>query len=239
MTVRLCVFDAYGTLFDVAAAAREVADGSLPEGATEEETEDHYARFSAFSETWRAKQLGYSWLRATYGTHTDFWQVTTQALDFALEMHDMDGDDALRAALLQIYWELPAYDEVARVLYALRAEGRQMAILSNGAPDMLEGAVQSAGLTEYLDAVLSAEQVGVFKPSPAVYDLVGQVFGVTRREVLFVSSNGWDACCAAGYGFHTVWVNRRGEPLDRLPWKPADEVTSLSGLAKLKILETA
>ncbi|MEO0764154.1 MAG: haloacid dehalogenase type II, partial [Pseudomonadota bacterium] len=164
--------------------------------------------------------------------HTDFWTVTSQALDFALEAHGLDGDEALRARLLQLYWELKPFDEVQRVLAALRAQGMRTAILSNGAPDMLDAAVESAGLSEVLDAVLSAEQVGVFKPDPRVYELVEKTFGVTRREVLFVSSNGWDACAATGFGFRCLWVNRRSEPLDRLPWRPEFMAENLSRLPR-------
>ncbi|MEM6489920.1 MAG: haloacid dehalogenase type II [Pseudomonadota bacterium] len=224
MPITICVFDAYGTLFDVSAAARQAS------------SEDEFPVLAeigpALAETWRQKQLGYSWLRAAYGCHTDFWTVTSQALDYALELHGLDGDDALRARLLALYWELKPFDEVNRVLTALRLMGMKTAILSNGAPDMLEAAVESAQLHELLDAVLSAEQVGVFKPARAVYDLVEQTFRVPRREVLFVSSNGWDACAATGYGFRTLWVNRKEEPVDRLPWRPEFMAENLTRLPK-------
>ncbi|MEM6974170.1 MAG: haloacid dehalogenase type II [Pseudomonadota bacterium] len=224
MKIQICVFDAYGTLFDVGAAVRDAA------------REEAYAALAeqgaAIAETWRQKQLGYSWLRAGYGCHTDFWTVTSQALDYALEAHGFGGDEDLRARLLQLYWELSPYDEVQRVLQALKAAGMRLAILSNGAPDMLEAAVESAKLGEVFDAILSAEQVGVFKPAPAVYELVEQSFGVARREVLFVSSNGWDACCATGFGFRTLWVNRQGEPLDRMPWRPEFVAETLTRLPK-------
>jgi 2-haloacid dehalogenase len=225
MTIRVCVFDAYGTLFDVAAAAREAA--------AEPGHERLAQHWQALAETWRQKQLQYTWLRAAYGTHTDFWEVTTHALDYALEAHGLEEDDALRGRLLQLYWELSAFPEVPDMLAAIKGEGMMTAILSNGAPDMLAGAVSSAGIGGLLDAVLSAEQCGVFKPARAVYDLVGQHFGVARREVLFVSSNGWDAGCATGYGFETVWANRKGEPLDRLPWRPVHQMKDLSGLPDL------
>ena len=102
------------------------------------------------------------------------------------------------------------------MLKALKAAGKATAILSNGSPKMLNGAVTSAGIAGDLDAVLSVEDVGVFKPSAKVYDMVGNHFGCAKEEVLFVSSNGWDAAGAAGYGFTTVWVNRAGDPVDRL-----------------------
>lgn len=119
------------------------------------------------------------------------------------------------------------------MLAALKAAGLNTAILSNGSPDMLDGAVSSAGIAEVLDDVLSVETVGVFKPDAQVYDLVGKRFGCDKAEVLFVSSNGWDAGCATGYGFETAWVNRAGEPTDRLPWTPAHILGDLSGIPAL------
>jgi 2-haloacid dehalogenase len=224
MTPALCAFDAYGTLFDVAAAARRAAS---------EPGFERIAEHPGLAETWRAKQLSYTWLRAAYGCHTDFWTVTTQALDYALEAHGLDGDDALRGRLLSLYWELEAFAEVRGALSALREGGRRLAILSNGEPEMLEAAVASAGLADLLDAVLSAEQAGVFKPHRAVYDLVGQQFGLARREVLFVSSNGWDAAFATGYGFRTLWVNRKDEPLERLPFRPDYVAATLEDLPEM------
>ena len=119
------------------------------------------------------------------------------------------------------------------MLSALKQMGRNTAILSNGSPDMLSGAVQSAGIGDVLDDVLSVESVGIFKPASVVYDLVGQRFGCAPDEVLFVSSNGWDAAAAAGYGFNTVWVNRAGEPVDRLPAKPDRLLTDLTAIPEL------
>lgn len=225
MTITTCVFDAYGTLFDVAAAARRAAAEPGREAFAE--------KWPAIAATWRLKQLQYTWLRAAAGVHADFWKVTQDGLDYALEAHGMQ-DAGLRERLLGLYWELDAYPEVPDMLRALKAQGRATAILSNGSPDMLAGAVQAAGIGELLDAVLSVEAVGVFKPHPSVYALVGEHFGCSRREVLFVSSNGWDACAGAGFGFHTVWANRAGEPMDRLPWRPrhvVPDLTAIPGIA--------
>jgi len=224
MTITTCVFDAYGTLFDVAAAAREAA--------TEPGRETFAEKWPAIANTWRLKQLQYTWLRATYGTHEDFWTVTGQGLDYALEAHGM-VDAGLRERLLQLYWELSSYPEVPWMLAALKSAGLNTAILSNGSPEMLMGAVESAGIGESLDAVLSVESVGVYKPHRSVYDLVGQYFGCARREVLFVSSNCWDACAASGFGFTAVWANRANEPMDRLPWRPAHVVADLNAIPEL------
>jgi 2-haloacid dehalogenase len=218
------VFDAYGTLFDVTAAARAAA--------AEKGRADFAAVWRQVARDWRIKQLQYTWLRAMTGAHADFWSVTKDGLDWALEAAGQD-DAELRERLLALYWELQAYPEVPTTLAALREAGLTTAILSNGSPDMLEGAVESAGLRELLDAILSVEAAGVFKPARAVYDLVAETFGTRPDQVLFVSSNGWDAAAATGYGFETVWANRAEEPMDRLPWKPRHVAADLTGIAGL------
>ena len=225
MAITTCVFDAYGTLFDVAAAARQAA--AEPGG------EKLAQIWPQLAEDWRAKQLQYSWLRAVTGEHTDFWRVTQDGLDWALELRGLSDDAALRDRLLSLYWQLQAYPEVPEMLRALKAAGMNTAILSNGSPDMLQGAVQSASLTDVLDDVLSVESVGVFKPAPQVYDMVLQRFGVAKHHVLFVSSNGWDAAAAASYGFVTAWVNRAGLPVDRLPGQPNFVLQDLSAIPTL------
>lgn len=217
--ITTCIFDAYGTLFDVSAAAREAAG---------EPGRDMFAEhWPQIARDWRLKQLQYTWLRAVMGTHCDFWKVTQDGLDWALEAAGLHGDAELRARLLQLYWELSAYPEVPKMLAALKAMAMNTAILSNGSPDMLIGAVASAGISDVLDDVLSVESVGVFKPDARVYDLVAKRFGCEKEEVLFCSSNGWDAGCATGYGFETVWVNRAQDPVDRLPWRPVHILSDL------------
>ncbi|WP_415402100.1 haloacid dehalogenase type II [Tateyamaria sp. SN3-11] len=225
MPITTCIFDAYGTLFDVAAAARQAA--TEPAFAAIKDT------WPALAEHWRQKQLQYTWLRAVTGAHTDFWQVTQDGLDWALEKTGHHGDAVLRERLLALYWELQAYPEVPAMLHSLKDAGLNTAILSNGSPDMLAGAVTSAGIADVLDDSLSVQSVGVFKPDARVYDLVRQRFGCAKDEVLFVSSNGWDAAAATGYGFRTAWVNRAGEPVDRLPWTPSDVLSDLTGIPML------
>ena len=224
MAIKACVFDAYGTLFDVAAAAREAA--------AEPGREAFSKCWQKVATDWRLKQLQYTWLRAVADAHTDFWNVTQDGLDWALQAAGLD-DPELRERLLALYWELAAYPEVPEMLARLKADGYQTAILSNGSPDMLAGAVDSARVGEYLDDVISVEDVGVFKPHASVYQLVPDRFGCARDEVLFVSSNGWDAAAAAGFGFRCVWVNRAGEPMDRLPWRPDRTLTDLTTIPKL------
>ncbi|GGE60899.1 haloacid dehalogenase type II [Actibacterium pelagium] len=224
MTITTCIFDAYGTLFDVTAAAREAA---AEPGA--EAIRDIWPKIAS---DWRLKQLEYSWLRAVTGAHTDFWKVTQDGLDWAMEASNL-SDPGLRERLLALYWELSAYPEVPEMLSQLKQMGKNTAILSNGSPDMLSGAVTSADLEDLLDDVLSVESVGVFKPHASVYDLVEARFGCARDEVLFVSSNGWDAGCATGYGFTTAWVNRTSAPVDRLPWTPAHVLSDLTTIPDL------
>ncbi|MCH8465747.1 MAG: haloacid dehalogenase type II [Roseinatronobacter sp.] len=214
----ICVFDAYGTLFDVDAAARESA---VPR--------DLWPRLAA---QWRRKQLEYTWLRTVAGAHVDFWHVTQDALDWALELLALD-DPALRAELLALYRRLAPYPEVPAVLAQLRARGLTLAILSNGARGMLADAVASAGFDGVFDAVLSVDAVGAYKPAPAVYDLVGAEFGCAPRDVLFISANGWDICSGAAYGFRTLWLNRSGAPGDRLHGAPEAEARDMTALLPL------
>ena len=222
MPIATCIFDAYGTLFDVTAAAREAA--------TEPECAALAGRWPELAENWRRKQLEYSWLRAITGEHKDFWEVTGDGLDWALEAHGLAADTALRARLMALYRELSAFPEVPGVLARLKAAGLTTAILSNGAPGMLAGAVASAGIGHLLDDVLSVEEVGIFKPAPQVYELVTTRFSCPREAVLFVSSNGWDVAGAAGFGFFTAWVNRTGAPRDRLGHPPHEVLPDLTAI---------
>jgi 2-haloacid dehalogenase len=216
--IRGCVFDAYGTLFDVHGA---VADLRPRLGA----------RADALAQLWRAKQLEYTWLRSLMGRHADFWQVTGDALDHALARTGVDG--ALRAPLLQAYLTLEAYPEVAEVLRRLRASGRKLAILSNGAPAMLAAVVDNAGIGALLDAVLSVEEVGAFKPDPRVYGLAVDRLALPAERIAFLSSNAWDVHGAAAFGLRPVWINRSGAPAERLPGAAEHELPDLSGLPAL------
>ncbi len=224
MPATACIFDAYGTLFDVTAAARRAAEEPGAQALA--------ARWRELADIWRAKQLQYTWLRAITGAHTDFWRVTEDSLDWAMEATGL-SDAGLRARLLRLYRKLDAYPETAETLAALKSAGHPTAILSNGSADMLADAVQSAGLEGCFDAVLSVDAVGVFKPARVVYDMVGARFGCAPAEALFVSSNGWDAGAATGYGFTTVWVNRADDPVDRLPWTPHHMVDDLRAIPDL------
>ncbi|HEY6101233.1 MAG TPA: haloacid dehalogenase type II [Anaeromyxobacter sp.] len=216
---RAVVFDAYGTLFDVASAA-ERAQAELG------------AKWQPLAELWRAKQLQYTWLRSLMGEHADFWHVTGDALDFAMESLHVE-DAGLRARLMSLYERLGAYPEARPALERLRGAGLRLAILSNGAPRMLAAAAESAGLARLLDAVLSVEDVGVYKPSPSVYRLAPDRLGLWPSEIAFVSANGWDACGAKASGLRVAWCNRTGQPRERIPEAPDVEIRSLAELPAL------
>ena len=224
MTITTCIFDAYGTLFDVNSAARRAA---------QEPGQDRLADvWPQLARDWRHKQLEYSWLRAVAARHCDFWQITQDGLDWAMEASDL-SETTLRDRLLALYWELEAYPEVPAMLRTLKDKGLNTAILSNGSPGMLQAAVTSAGLADLLDDALSVEDVGVFKPHERVYEMVGTRFGCAKDQVLFVSSNGWDAAGASGYGFQTAWVNRMGAPVDRLYAAPHHILPDLTSIPEL------
>lgn len=211
--IKACVFDAYGTLFDVHSAVQRHRNrlGRKADGV---------------SALWRTRQLEYTWLRSLMDRYTDFDQVTEDALDFALDAHQVD-DTALRADLLAAYRVLDCYPEVPAVLSALRDASMQTAILSNGTGDTLEHAAASAGIRRSLDSILSVDALRVYKPDPRVYQMAVDSLGVPAKSILFHSSNGWDAAGAATFGFRVAWINRGGQPRERLPGGPAVELESL------------
>jgi 2-haloacid dehalogenase len=217
--VEACVFDAYGTLFDVNSAAR-TAQNSLGD------------RWQPLAELWRAKQLQYTWLRGLTGHHRDFWQVTGDALDFAMSTMHIE-DSALRSRLMNLYLVLSAYPEVPDVLKRLKTAGMKVAILSNGTPTMLAAVAANAGIADLLDAVLSVEEVKVYKPHPSVYRLACERLKVPAGQVCFVSSNGWDAYSAKAFGFRVLWCNRSGQCPEGIPATPDAEIATLAALPDL------
>lgn len=216
MTHAAYVFDAYGTLFDVHAAVRRHAGEIGPKG-------------QALSELWRAKQLEYSWVRTLMGRYRDFWSLTEEALDFAIERTE-GIDPALRGPLLEAYWKLDCYPEVPTILKALKARGARLAILSNGSPDMLNSAVANAALDAILDDVFSVDEIATFKTAPSVYELVTTAYRIYPDAVSFQSSNRWDIAGAAAFGFRPVWINRAGMPDEYPDLPPAMILPNLDGL---------
>ena len=192
--IKACVFDAYGTLFDFSAAARKCRDVLGDD-------------IDKLTGLWRDKQLQYTWLRAAQGLHVDFWQVTGDALDFSLETLGIDKP-GLRERLMTLYLTLDPFPEVPDVLRRLKAAGMRTAILSNGSPRMLDAVIKAAKLDALLDAVLSVEEVGVYKPHPKVYQLAIDRLGVPASAISFQSSNAWDAYAASAFGMNVVWYNR-------------------------------
>ncbi len=218
--IRACVFDAYGTLFDFASAAAGCA-AMLGDKA------------GPLTALWRDKQLQYSWLRGLQGRYVPFWQVTGDALDFALETLGLPADGPLRDRLMDLYRTLGTFEEVPGVLRTLRDAGFATAILSNGSPDMLASAVEGAGLAGAFDAVISVEEVGSFKPDGRVYQRALDRLGVAADAIAFQSSNAWDAHAASAFGMRVVWCNRYGQRRERLPGAPDFEIRSLAELPAL------
>ncbi len=218
--ITTCVFDAYGTLFDIAASARkaETALGAKTAGE--------------LVALWRRKQLEYSWLRSLMKRHADFWQVTGESLDYAMAAHGVD-DPVLRSRLMEDFLTPKPFPEVPSVLRTLRESGRKLAILSNGSPQMLAAACHATELGRQFDAVLSVESAGVFKPAPAVYRLALDRFGGEPSAIAFMSSNPWDVAGAAAFGFRVVWVNRAAAPPERLPAAAEAVIADLSALPGL------
>ena len=214
-----CVFDAYGTLFDFLSASKRCRDALGDKADT-------------LGQLWRTRQLEYSWLSSLMGTHADFWQVTGDALDFALASLKIE-DRALRERLMDLFLNIEAFPDARRVLERLKRAGRPAAILSNGSPAMLAAAMRSAGVADLLEAALSVEEAGIYKPHRSVYELVTQRLKLPAERICFVSSNGWDAAGAAHFGFRAVWANRAGAPRERLPGTLAAEIADLDALPAL------
>ena len=216
--IRACVFDAYGTLFDVDSAALRLQP-RLGESA------------APLAKLWRDKQLQYTWLRTAQGRHADFAQVTREALAHALQVLQLDP--SLEGELLAAFNALTVFPEVPQVLAHVRARGFTAAILSNGTPSMLADLLEHAGMSDAFDAVYSVESVGAFKPDRRVYELPCARLNLRPEQICFVSSNAWDAHGASAYGMRVVWCNRRGQVPDRLPGAPDAQVASLEQLPAL------
>lgn len=217
--IKACVFDAYGTLFDVHSAVGKYRQrlGDLADPV---------------SLLWRTKQLEYTWLRSLMKHHADFWQVTRDALDFAFDMHQLNDPD-LKKDLIEAYLHLDCYPEVPEALSTLKARGFKLAILSNGTPAMLDAAVKNSGLEELIETNYSVEDVGIFKPDPRVYHLAVDGLNVKSGDIVFQSSNAWDAAGASAFGFKVAWINRFGQSVERLPGQPDAEIKTLSELPDL------
>ena len=214
-----CVFDAYGTLFDVNSAADQCKDVLGDKG-------------DALSSLWRVRQLEYTWLRSLMKEYVEFWQITGDGLDYAMEALDIE-DIALRERLMNIYMRLDAYPEVKDVLTKVKAGGFKTAILSNGSPKMLHSAIRNADIGSVLDDCFSVDSIGVFKPHPSVYQMAVDGLEVEAGQICFMSSNAWDVAAAANFGFRVIWINRFRQPQERIPGQHEQEIMTLGKLPQL------
>ena len=212
--IKAVAFDAYGTLFDVYSIGA-LAEAIFPGSGR------------ALAELWRDRQIDYTRIRTLSGCYADFWAITADALDYACKRLGLALPDTARHRLLEQYAHLEPFAENRGALQQLRGLGLSLAILSNGTPGMIASAVSAAGWDGFFDHILSADSVAKFKTAPEVYQLGPDAFGCNAAEILFVSSNAWDACGAAWFGYTAFWVNRAGAPLERLGVRPAGEGRTL------------
>ncbi|MFL5259562.1 MAG: haloacid dehalogenase type II [Hyphomicrobiales bacterium] len=218
--IKACVFDAYGTLFDVHTPVRKLAAEIGPKA-------------DALTRLWRQKQLEYTWLRSLMGVHADYWKVTGDALTYALASEEID-EPGLKEELMVLYLKLDPYPDALPALTALKSRGMRLAILSNGSPSMLDSTVRHAGLDKHFEHVLSVEDVGIYKPSRRVYRLAMQKLALhDAPAICFLSANPWDAQGAAQFGFQSVRIDRFGLKDDVIPGKPAALIPSLEALPGL------
>ena len=216
--IKVIIFDAYGTLFDVNSAAEKC----------KEKIGD---KWESFANYWRTTQLEYTWLRSLMQRHKDFWQVTEDSLDKSLLAFKIDPN--MRSELLNLYKILNTFPEVKEVLKNLKEKKYKISILSNGTPGLLDGLVKSNNLEKMFDDIFSVEEVGIYKPDAKVYDMPIKKYGVAKNEVAFLSANTWDISGAGNFGFNSIWVNRNKNIFDKLDYIPHNEINNLNELLKL------
>ncbi len=202
---RALLFDAYGTLFDVQSVLARCEALWPGKGAR-------------LSPLWRAKQLEYTWLRSLMGRYVPFSQITREALQFACQFLDLKLDRRKTETLMDDYLNLSPYPEVAETLN--RLQGRKLAILTNGSPDMIGPLVKNRGMEKTFASVLSVDELKIYKPAPQVYRLAVERLGIPAAQIGFVSSNCWDALGAKSFGFEVWWINRNAAPVDRMGIEP-------------------
>ena len=215
--IKVCAFDAYGTCFDINSAAQNLA---------KEIGKD----WLGFSTTWRTVQLEYTWLRSLMKKHEDFWRVTEDSLDFAMESHKIDKK--FRSQLLELYKKLNSYPELVMCLKHLKEKNVKTCILSNGSPTLLDELTVHAKVKELFDDLISIEDVGIYKPHPKVYELVTKKYNCKPEEVCFLSSNTWDIVGGGTFGYQSIWVDRFGKTFDKLGYQPKFKIKDLSELIK-------
>ena len=217
--IKVIIFDAYGTLFDVNSAAEKC---KLKIGE----------KWKNFSNYWRTTQLEYTWLRSLMKRHKDFWQITEDSLDKSMLTFKIDK--SMRNELLNLYKELSTFPEVKSVLEELKKKSIKLAILSNGTPSLLSNLVKNSNLENLFDDVFSIEEVKIYKPDPKVYDIPINKYKVQKEEITFLSANTWDVSGGGNYGYNAIWVNRSNNVFDKLDYTPKYEVKNLKELLDLK-----
>ena len=216
--IKVIIFDAYGTLFDVNSAAAKC----------KEKIGD---KWESFANYWRTTQLEYTWLRSLMKRHKDFWQITEDSLDKSLLAFKIDL--SMRSELLNLYKILSTFPEVIDVLKNLKEKKYKLSILSNGTPDLLDVLIKSNNLEKMFDDLFSIEEVGIYKPDANVYNLPIKKYNIAKDEVAFLSANTWDVSGAGNFGFNSIWVNRNKNIFDKLDYIPHNEINNLNELLKI------
>jgi len=216
--IKVIIFDAYGTLFDVNSAAEKC---KLKIGE----------KWKNFSSYWRTTQLEYTWLRSLMKRHKDFWQITEDSLDKS--MHEYSIDVSMRDELLNLYKVLSTFPEVKEVLEKLKEKNYKLAILSNGTPSLPQQLVKSNNLVNIFNDIFSIEEVGIYKPDSKVYDIPTKKYQVEKKEVIFLSANTWDVSGGGNYGYNSIWVNRSNNTFDKLDYKAKHQIKNLNEILDL------
>jgi len=216
--IRACVFDAYGTLFDVNSAASKCK-------------EKLGNRWESFSNSWRTTQLEYTWLRSLMKKHKNFWEITEDSLDHAMETYKIKKE--MKNELLNLYKKLSPYPEVKECLEELKSKKIKIAILSNGTPNLLRELVESNNIQKYFDDIMSIESVGIYKPDSKVYEMPIKKYNCKPENICFMSSNTWDVSGGGIFGYKAVWVNRFDKVFDKLSYEPKFVINNLKELLKI------
>ena len=216
--IKVIIFDAYGTLFDVNSAAAKTKN-KIGE------------KWEAFANYWRTIQLEYTWLRTLMGRHKDFWQITEDSLDKSMKVFNVNK--LLKNELLDLYKSLSTFPEVNQTLKELKKKQYKLTILSNGTPSLIRNLVKENDLENIFDDLLSVEEVKTYKPHPHVYNIPIKKYGILKNEVAYLSSNTWDISAAGNFGFKTIWVNRNNSIFDNLDFNPPMQIKNLNELINI------
>ena len=216
--IKVIIFDAYGTLFDVNSAAERC----------KEKIGD---KWESFANYWRTTQLEYTWLRSLMKRHKDFWQITEDSLDKSMKAFSIDP--SMKNELMNLYKVLSPFKEVPETLKKLKGKNFKLAILSNGTPSLLDELVKSNNLDKLFDDIFSIEEVGIYKPDSRVYDLPIKKYKIKNSEVIFLSANTWDVSGGGNYGYQSIWVNRNNNIFDNLDFNPSNQIKDLTELVNL------